>query len=92
MKIFNELKNLDSLTVNSDSSEVDDVYSLGVHLVSEHGCLNKSDFNDTYKVTILEYCSPRSLEVKEHTWIHKLNSLAPSGINRANPFSLPLFP
>ena len=31
-------------------SEDDDIYSLGVHLVNDHGCTNRTDFNDIYQV------------------------------------------
>ena len=89
LSVFNEQNNLDSLSVGI-GDEVDDVYSLGIHLVSDHSRREKSDFNDFYTVTILDTCSPKSLEVKEHQWIHKLSSLCPYGINRANPFSIPL--
>ena len=79
-----------SLTKFDCKDDDDDIYSLGVHLVNVHGVTEKSDFNDTYRVLILENCSPKSMEVLEHKWIHKLKSLRPQGINRSNPFSIPL--
>ena len=70
-----------------------DVYSdehcLGVHLF-EHGCRNKLDFCRNFRVCILEVCSPKVLDVKEHKYIHMLNTLAPRGINISNPFDIPL--
>ena len=49
-----------------------------------------TNFNKTFKVALLEVCSPKNLDVKEHTYIHKLVSLEPQGINLSNPFSIPL--
>ena len=72
------------------SNDEDDLYSLGVHLVSDHGCKKRSDFNKIYKVMIIENCSPTNIEVREHVWIQNLRSLRPLGINRSNPFSMPL--
>jgi hypothetical protein len=66
-----------------------DDYALGHHL-HEHGFLDRQDFNKNYKICILEICSPKVLEVKEHRYIHKLNSLAPKGLNLSNPFAVPL--
>ena len=77
------------LIVNSRES-YDDAFSLGIHLVSDHSCLDKSDFNKVFRVFILENCSPASLEVKEHKYIHKFKTLKPFGLNSANPFSIPL--
>ena len=71
-------------------NDKDDLYSLGLHLISDHNKTDKSDFNKFYKVQILENASPKNIDVREHLWIHKLKSLRPLGINRANPFSLPL--
>ena len=68
----------------------DDTYSLGLHLVKDHNCSDKGDFNRLFRVFILENCSPASLEVKEHKYIHKLKSLRPLGLNKANPFNIPL--
>ena len=48
------------------TSEEDDIYSLGVHLVNDHGCTNRTDFNNTYQVLILENSSPKTIDIKEH--------------------------
>ena len=68
----------------------EDAFSLGIHLVSDHSCLDKPDFNKVYRVFILGNCSPASLEVKEHKYIHQFKTLKPFGLNSANPFSIPL--
>ena len=62
---------------------------LGAHLYN-HGLRDKHDFKKYFKVSILEVCSPKILEVKEHLFIHRLNTLSPFGINLSNPFSIPL--
>ena len=66
-----------------------DDYALGAHLYN-HGYSDKSDFSKIFKVCVLEVCSPKVLEVKEHMYIHKLNSLCPNGVNISNPFSIPV--
>ena len=76
---------LDGKTFN----EPDDMYSLGIHL-HEHGCTNREDFANNYLVCIIDNCSPNSLEVKEHTYIHNLKTLRPNGINVQNPFKIPI--
>ena len=68
---------------------IEDEQALGIHLV-DHGFSEDSLFDKYYKVCVLEICSPKVLEVKEHTYIHKLNSLRPNGLNVSNPFSIPL--
>ena len=72
--------------VDSNSDE----YSLGLHIANEHGCVDKTDFNCLYNVKILENCSPSTLEKKEHFFIHKFNTLFPIGLNKMNPFGLPV--
>ena len=67
-----------------------DDYSLGLHLVNEHGCIDEADFNRLYRVQILENCSPSSLEKKEHCYIHKYSTLFSIGLNKINPFGLPV--
>ena len=66
-----------------------DDYALGSHLHLDHNISEKTDFNKIYKICILEVCSPKVLEIKEHKYIHKLNSLSPSGINLSNPLAIP---
>ena len=70
--------------------EDSDTYSLGAHLVDEHGITNRPDFDLSYTVFILKNSSPRSLEVNEHLFIQKLRTLKPHGINSCDPFGMPL--
>ena len=81
---YKVLRNHDEVDVQSDD------YSLGLHLVNEHGCTDENDFNRLYSVQIIENCSPSSLEKKEHCYIHKYNTLFPVGLNKTNPFGLPI--
>ena len=67
-----------------------DDYSLGFHLVRDHDLTSKSSFNESYEVFIIDICSPRTLEVNEHRFIHKAKTIRPFGINSQNPFSIPL--
>ena len=78
------LRNHDDVDINSDD------YSLGLHIANEHDCMDEGDFNRLYKVQILENTSPSSLEKKEHCYIHKYNTLFPVGLNKMNPFGLPI--
>ena len=67
-----------------------DEYVPGMHLYKDHGLRNFEDFNNSYEVTILEKCTPSSLDVKEHFWIQKLRTLSPFGLNSVDPYGLPL--
>ena len=66
-----------------------DDYSLGLHLLHEHGLSDPGDFNKHYQVQLMEVCSPSLLEKKEHNYIHGYNTLYPIGLNKINPFGLP---
>jgi hypothetical protein len=55
----------------------DDTYSLGAHLIDEHDCTNRNDFNKFYDVFILMNCSPSNLEVNEHKFIQRLKTFKP---------------
>ena len=63
-----------------------DSYCLGRHLIEEHNCIDRNDFNSSYKIFILCNSSPRSLDVNEHRWIQRLKSIKPFGINSVDPF------
>ena len=81
---YKVLRNDEDVDVNSDD------YSLGLHLVHEHGCVDREDFDKIFNVQILENCRPSDLEKKEHLYIHKLQTLHPLGLNKINPFGLPI--
>ena len=55
---------------NEEIYVLSDDYSLGLHLVHEHGCTDRKDFNRLLSVQIVENCSPSSLEKKENLYIH----------------------
>ena len=63
---------------------------VGLHLYTEHGLRERTDFNKNVSVCILENASPSCLDVKEHRHIHSLKALRPSGLNSVNPFKIPL--
>ena len=68
----------------------DDDYSLGLHLIEDHGLNEKNDFENSYMLFILDTCSPKMLEVREHSYIHSLKTLKPHGLNAVDPFGIPL--
>lgn len=63
---------------------------MGYHLKDVHNFNQKSDFNDSYRLVIIENCSPSVIDVREHYYIHRLNTLRPNGINSVNPFAIPV--
>ena len=81
---YKVLRHDDDIDISSDD------YSLGLHLANEHHCTDKEDFDKNYAVQILQNCSPSSLEKKEHKYIHRYNTLFPFGLNKINPFGLPV--
>ena len=77
--------------INTDSDLFEkDKYTLASHLDVVHQIKSMTGLDDNYKFTILEKCSPRSLDVKEHRWIQKLSSLVPFGLNMNSPLGFPL--
>ena len=73
---------------SDDVDALSDDYSLGLHLLHEHGCSDPQDFDNKYNLQILKNCSPKALEKCEHVFIHKFRTLAPLGLNKNNPFGL----
>ena len=68
----------------------DDDHLLGQHIYSDHGMHHKDSFNEAYSFTILETVSPNDIDVKEHLWVQKLQTVAPYGLNSHDPFGIPL--
>ena len=67
-----------------------DNYAMGIHLFNEHDIKLEKSFDEAYELYILEICSPKILDVKEHMWIHKLKALAPHGLNLGQTYGFPL--
>ena len=65
-----------------------DDYSLGLHLIHEHKCSNRVNFNKFDKDQTVSNCNPSMLEKQEHLFIHRLGTLHPVGLNKNNPFGL----
>ena len=79
------------LTYEGDRIDLDDDdHLLGLHLYFQHGMREKSGFNESYIFTVLENCSPASLDSKEHFWIQRLKAIKPFGLNSHDPFGFPL--
>lgn len=83
------LKDITNALTN-DIYRQDDEYSLGLHLIENHGLCDKDDFENSYILFILDTCSPRMLELHEHRFIHSLKTLKPHGLNAVDPFGIPL--
>ena len=62
---------------NPDTDSKDDEFSPGLHLVECHSATTPEAFNEIYKVFIVDVCSPKTLEVREHKHIHELKTLKP---------------
>ena len=62
--------------------------SLSHHLFKSHNCVQRADFNEFLKFTIIQHCSPETIDSSEHRWIHRLKTLEPGGINSVNPFGI----
>ena len=68
----------------------DDEFSPGVHISDCHSAKTPEAFNEMYRVFIVDLCSPQTLEVREHKFIHELKTLKPFGINSVSPFGMPV--
>ena len=70
---------------NISAVEIDDTNILGLHLITKHQKCSRSDFNKSYEVTILsDSVTPSSLRIVEQSFIDRLNTLAPFGLNQIN--------
>ena len=72
-----------------DLDTSNDLFALGLHLFYDHGLRNPEAFNENIKFGILDVTSPAIIEKKEYSWMHKLNTFQPVGINIEYPFGIP---
>ena len=73
------------LCKSKDYDEESDEYALGLHLSSHHNLISREDFDMHHNVALLDFCSPKTLDVKEHKLMHLLNILKPNDLNLDNP-------
>ena len=83
------MENPNVISNNVDLS-VKDRYSLAIHLHHEHGIVSIHGLDDHYIFTILDKCTPKSLDLNEHLWIQKMKSMTPFGLNLYSPLGFPL--
>ena len=57
---------------------------LGAHLVHAHNLKTKNDFNSSYRIFVLAHVNPTSLRKTEQSWIDKLRTRRPFGLNKNN--------
>ena len=74
----------------ADIDQSSDMYMLGLHLYLDHGLSDPEAFDDNIEFGILDIVSPQDIEKKEYSWMHRLNTFQPLGINIEYPFGIPL--
>ena len=70
--------------------KISDDHLLGMHVFHHHGLHHHNAFDESYSFTILEECTPKDLDRKEHEWIQKLKCVTPYGLNAQDPFGIPI--
>ena len=83
------MENPQIVNLNTELREKDR-YSLAIHLHRDHSITSIHGLDTHYLFTILEKCTPKSIDVKEHSWIQKMKSLTPFGLNLNSPLGFPL--
>ena len=61
--------------------DIEDENVLGAHIFVKHKKRNKTDFDDCFLFDILTTCSPDSLRKNEQSYIDRLSTLYPFGLN-----------
>ena len=70
--------------------KISDDHLLGMHVLHQHGLQQHNAFDKSYTFTILDECTPKYLDKKEHEWIQTLKCVAPYGLNAQDPFGIPV--
>lgn len=67
--------------------EVTDENILGAHLLLTHGLRKEPDFNSSYKFDVVFQGAPNSLRTQEQSFIDRLGTLYPLGLNQIKSVS-----
>ena len=72
----------DDIDVNTDNFDDDNV--LGAHIIRKHKKAEKSDFDSIFIFDILWIDQPENLRKYEQSFINRLKTLYPFGLNNIN--------
>ena len=67
------------------------IYPSRTIYIQEHNCTHQNDFDNFYRFTIVQHCNPSDLDVAEHRWIHRLNTLETMGNKCRQPIFMGFF-
>ena len=67
--------------------EKEDGNVLGAHILIKHGKRDERDFDECFTFDIITTCNPDSLRLNEQTFISRLGTLYPLGLNNVNSVS-----
>ncbi len=67
--------------------DIDDLNALGAHIFSVHKKSERTDFNSCFVFDILCSTSPDNIRKSEQSYIDRLKSKYPFGLNNANSVS-----
>ena len=71
-------------SVYKNCNQVDDENVLGIHLYIEHNKCDRTEFNKSYKFSVLKTCPPDRIRINEQLYIDTLKTLIPKGLNVIN--------
>ena len=88
MRVNGHRSAFSQLSLFNDITKINDGNCLWAHLSSVHNKKHRNDFDLNYRFCVLKICDPRNLRVTEQSFIAKLNTLFPHGLNIVNSVTI----